>query len=146
MRTFAFAIAGFILTASLLLAADDEPLAKLIARADAATDHQAELYARVVQREVSLTSDDFAQGRDADAKTALDAVNLYSDKLLHSAQEHHKRLKETELSLRSAARRLHDLEQNLALEDRPIVKAADQHLQQVDSELLKIMFAPPEKK
>jgi hypothetical protein len=124
-------------------AGDEEPLEKLIARADAGGDHQAELYARVVQREVAAASGSFAGGKPDDGFAAVNAINQYADKLLQSAQRHPKKLKDAELLLRNATRHLHDLEETLNYDQRPTVKSTYQHLAQVDSALLNIMFAPP---
>ena len=130
------------------LAAEQQPsdLAKLIARADAAGDEKAELYARVVEAEVSTAVHQFADGQNDAAFVSVDAVNDYSDKCLGAAQQRAKKLKQTEIALRESARRLHDLEQTLEFENRPKVKAAVQHVEDVRSKLLQIMFAPPHRK
>jgi len=129
------------------LAAEQQPdLDKLIARADAAGEQKAELYARVVEAEVAAAEHQFAEGQSDAGFASVDAVNDYSDKCLAAAQQHAKKLKEAEIALRKSARRLRDVEQTLEFESRPKLKASVEHLEEVRSKLLQIMFAPPHKK
>lgn len=123
----------------------NEPLQKLITEAQAAGDHQAEAYARIVQREVELAQQSYNSGDVQTTKTALDDVITYADKSLDAARMRRKHLKEAELKLRGSARRLEDLERSMTFEDRPPARAAREHVQQIDSEVLQLMFAPAHK-
>src|SRR5438093_2316319 len=145
--TLAIAVLFALAAPFCCLAAEQQPdLDKLIARADAAGEQKAELYARVVEAEVAAAEHHFAEGESDAAFASVDAVNDYSDKCLAAAQQHARKLKQAEIALRQSARRLHDVEQSLEFENRPKVKAAVQHLDDIRSKLLQIMFAPPHKK
>jgi len=138
-------IAVFLLARSLFATASvgAEPLEKLIARADAAGDEKALLYAKVAQREVEVADEHFTSGDIKQAYAAVQAIVDYSDKSLAAAKQHHKKLKETEIALRLTSRHLQDVEHTLALEDRPLVKTAVDHIEDIRGQLLQIMFAPP---
>ena len=131
------------LSAALLARADQpEPIDKLIARANAGGEHKTELCVKVIRREVELANADFTDGKVDQAFADVDAAVSFADKALDSAQHSRKDLKQSETLLRQASRRLNDIEQTLAFEDRPRVKEAVDHLERVRSEMLKIMFAP----
>lgn len=136
-------VALFSLMLSALAAArDDETLEKLIERANSAGDHKAELYAKVARREVEIANEEFGKGEVEQAYAAVKAVGEYSDKALQAAHQYRKKLKETELTLRATSRRLNDVEQTLAFEDRPLVKQVVEHVEDIRTDLLHLMFAP----
>jgi hypothetical protein len=126
-----------------ILADQTQPLDKLIAEAEKAGDHQAELYGKVVRAEIDAARDSYNSGNTLAAQNSLQVAVHYSDKLLESAQQHPKHLKNAELGLRESVRRLQQIERELEFEERPPAKSAREHLERVDSELLKIMFVPP---
>jgi hypothetical protein len=122
--------------------ADEEPVEKLIARADVRSDDQAAHCADVARREVEIANQYYTTG---DVQKAVDAVNLavsYSQKALEAAKRTHKKLKETDLTLRKTSRRLSDVGQTLAFEDKPVVKDAVDKIEQARSQILALMFAP----
>lgn len=141
-RSIISALAIAALFCGQALAGDDEPIERLIERANSAGDHQAELFARVARREVDIANDAFARGNVQHAYEAVRAVSEYSDKALQAARQHRKKLKETEITLRQTSRRLNDVEQTLAFEDRPLVKQVVEHVEEVRSDLLHLMFDP----
>lgn len=123
-------------------ATDEESTEKLIARAEVRGDNQAEYCADVARREVEVANQFYTNG---DVQKAVDAVNLavtYSQKALDAAKRTHKKLKETDLTLRRASRRLSDVGQTLAFEDKPLVKEAVDKIEQTRSQILALMFAP----
>jgi hypothetical protein len=128
------------------VATEEEPLDKMIARADSSGDHKAELYAKVAQREVEVAAQSFTVGNAGSGYAAVQLVVEYADKSLAAARQFHKRLKQAEIALREASRRLNDVQETLTLEERPRVKAAVEHLEDIRSDLLKLMFAPPQKR
>jgi hypothetical protein len=120
---------------------DDEPIEKLIARAETRSDSQAEHCADVARREVEIANQYYSSG---DVEKAEDAVKLtvtYSQKALDAGKRTRKKLKETDLTLRKTSRRLSDVEQTLAFEDKPLVKDAVEKIEHVRSQLLTLMFA-----
>ncbi len=122
-----------------------EPIETLVARAEASTDNQGELYALVVQREIELANDDFTTG-DADrAQNRVKAALGYAEKSLAGARRTKKKLKQTEILFRKISRRLNDIGHTLAIEDQPAVFAAVERLEQIRTDLLSIMFADPNK-
>jgi len=142
-RKLVISVALFSLLLSALAAArDDEPIEKLIERANSAGDHKAELYAKVARREVEIANEEFVKGEVQQAFAAVKAVSEYSDKALQAAHQYRKKLKETELTLRATSRRLNDVEQTLAFEDRPLVKQVVEHVEDIRTDLLHLMFAP----
>ena len=142
-RKLVISVALFSLMLSALAAArDDEPIEKLIERANSAGDHKAELYAKVARREVEIANEEFVKGEVQQAFAAVKAVSEYSDKALQAAHQYRKKLKETELTLRATSRRLNDVEQTLAFEDRPLVKQVVEHVEDIRTDLLHLMFAP----
>jgi hypothetical protein len=136
----AFSVA--LLLSAAARARDDEPIDKLIERANSGGDRKAELFARVARREVDIANDDFTRGDVQHAYDAVKAVSDYSDKALQAARQYRKKLKETEITLRETSRRLNDVEQTLAFEDRPLVKQVIEHVEDVRSDLLHLMFEP----
>jgi hypothetical protein len=141
-RVLIFAFVSGLLGCALAAAREDEPLDKLIEKANSAGDHKAELFAKVARREVDIANDDFTRGDVQHAYDAVKAVSEYSDKALQAARQYHKKLKETEITLRETSRRLNDVEQTLAFEDRPLVKQVVEHVEDVRSDLLHLMFEP----
>ncbi len=123
-----------------LAASDEEPIEKLIARADVRSDNQAEHCADVARREVEVANQRYTNG---DVQKAVEAVNMavtYTQKALDAAKRTHKRLKETDLTLRRTSRRLSDVGQTLAFEDKPVVKEAVEKIEQARSQILTLMF------
>ena len=124
-----------------------EPLDQLLAAAQNAGDRQPEIYGKVVRQEVDTAKDNYNSGNAPAAESALNAAVTYSDKLLESARQHRKHLKGTELGLRETTRRLREVERELEFEQRPPAAAAREHLEKVDSELVKLeLLAPKEQK
>jgi hypothetical protein len=120
--------------------ADEEPIEKMIARADVRSDDQALHCADVARREVEIANQYYTSG---DVPKAVDAVNLavtYSQKALDAAKRTHKKLKETDLTLRKTSRRLSDVGQTLNFEDKPVVKDAVEKIEQTRSQILGLMF------
>jgi hypothetical protein len=120
---------------------EEEPIEKLIARADAHSDNQAEYCADVARREVEVANQYYTSGDVPKAEDAVKMAIAYSQKALDAGKRTHKKLKETDLTLRKTSRRLADVGQTLAYEDKPVVKDAVEKIEQIRSELLKLMFA-----
>lgn len=119
---------------------DDEPIEKLIARADTRSDSQAEHCAEVARREVEIANQHYTNGEVSKAEEAVKLAVTYSEKALEAGKRTHKKLKETDITLRKTSRRLADVGQTLAFEDKPLVKEAVTKIEQIRSELLTIMF------
>jgi hypothetical protein len=120
---------------------EDEPIEKLIARAETHSDNQAEHCADVARREVEIANQYYTSGDVTKAEDAVKLTITYSQKALEAGKRTHKKLKETDLTLRKTSRRLSDVEQTLAFEDKPLVKDAVTKIEQIRSQLLALMFA-----
>lgn len=131
-----------VLLLSMRARPNDESIEKLMARANSAGDHQAELCADVVRREVELANQYYTAGDEPHAQNSIKIILEYAQKTLDSARRYHKKLKETEITLRKAGRRLSDVGHTLALEDRPPVHSAVEKIEEIRSQLLDVMFAP----
>lgn len=119
---------------------DDEPIEKLIARAETRSDSQAEHCADVARREVEIANQYYTNGEVPKAEEAVKMAVSYSHKALEAGKRTHKKLKETDITLRKTSRRLADVGQTLAFEDKPVVKDAVEKIEEIRSELLNIMF------
>ena len=129
-----------LLSAAAGWTADEEPIEKLIARAEVHSDDQAAHCADVARREVEIANQYYTSG---DVPKAVDAVHLavtYSEKALEAARRTHKKLKETDLTLRKTSRRLSDVGQTLNFEDKPVVKDAVERIEQTRTQILALMF------
>jgi hypothetical protein len=125
---------------------DKEPLEKLLARAAVADDHQAELCAKVVQREVQESDQYFARNEMEKGYAAVKAADAYTTQTLEAALRSRKRLKQAEIILRETSRRLLQLSERLTVADRAPLKPVVQHMDEVRSNILTLMFAPEKPK
>lgn len=135
------------LLASFCLAAHEEPLESLKARAEAAKPKdQDRLFAEMARREVEEANTFYIAGQIDKAQASLQEVVAYAEKAQQAAQKSGKKLKETEIILRKATRRLETLRGTFALEDRPPVQAAIDRLEEIRKSLLDQMFSKPKPK
>jgi len=136
---------GVMLVSSALLAGDEETIQQLIAKAQSEPDQQAELYAKVARKQVEVANDHFNQGDATKAQAAVREAVGYAQKALVSAKARKKRLKETDITLRKASRRLSDVARSLAFEDRPPVTQAVDEIEEIREQILEIMFGGKKK-
>jgi hypothetical protein len=140
MRT---AHAAFLLLLAPLacLAMTGEILEELKAKAAAASGgEQAMLCARVAQEEVELADRHFTDGNVELGHAAVRDAVAYAEKARDAARTSKKKLKQTEISIGRAARRLNDISKTLAIDDRPTVEQAVKELERIQDELLDAMF------
>jgi hypothetical protein len=131
----------FLLT-SMALAAD-QSLPALKARADAAHDgEQAKLCLEYAHRVLEDANALFTNGDVDKAQSEVGEVVEYGRKAADAASASGKHLKQTEIDLRKLSKRLHDIAETLAVEDRsPLLTAVDD-IEQIRSDLLARMFGP----
>jgi hypothetical protein len=101
---------------------------------------QDKLFAQVSRRAVEVANNYYTAGKVPEAQAAVQDVVSYAEKARTAAQSSGKNLKQTEIELREAARRLEQVRRSLALEDRPYVEAAVNRVEQVRKDLLDQMF------
>ena len=131
----------FLLT-SLALAAT-ESLPALKARADAAHGgEQAKLCLEYAHRVLEDANALFISGDVDKAQREVGEVVEYGRKAADAASSSGKHLKQTEIDLRKLSKRLHDIAETLAVEDRPPLLKAVEDLEQIRSDLLARMFGP----
>jgi len=119
----------------------DEPLDALKARAEKARPQdQVHLFAEIASREVNEADRFYTQGDIAAATKAVDDLVSYAARAADAAQKTGKHLKDTEILLRSTARRLDDVRRTLNFDDRPYVEAAVKQVERDRQQLLDHMF------
>jgi len=122
------------------LFAGEEPLDKLIARAEAGGDRQSELYVDVARRFAEEASQHFASGDFMKARDDIQNVVTYADKAQATVGRSESRIKQTELKMHKLQRRLEEVARATDVDDRPPVTAAAEHVQELRSELLDLLF------
>ncbi len=130
-----FALAGMAL-------ATDSP-AELKARADAATGGtQAKLCLEYAHVQLAAADNFYNQGDVEKGLATIHEVVDYAHKAAAAASASGKHLKETEIDLRKISKRMHDVGESLAFEDRgPVLKAVDE-IDQIRSDLMVRMWGP----
>lgn len=74
------------------------------------------------------------------AQQTLNDIQTYSDKARDTAKISHHKLKQAELSLHKSARRLADIAQAVAVENRAAIQAAVKHIEAADDAILNQVF------
>jgi hypothetical protein len=141
-RLSIFAAVTFVLLAvsATALFAGEEPLEKLIAKAEAGGEKQSELYVDVARRYAEqanqhFSAGDWDKGRD-DIKSVLD----YAEKARTTVGRSESHIKQTEIKMHKLQRRLEEVARAADADDRPPVTAAAQHVEELRSELLDLLF------
>ena len=104
-------------------------------------DHErGKIYAEIARELTETANRQFADGnRDQDFATVKEVVD-FAEKAADSAKLKNKKTKDTEINLRTTARRLEEIEKTLAVEDRPPVRAAVDKVDQIRKELLEFFL------
>ena len=133
----------FILAlASLALAANDSA-ADLKARADSSTGaDQAKFCLEYARLQLTAANALFNQGNTEKGQADIREVVDYAHKAANAASAAGKHVKETEIDLRKLAKRMHDIGESLAFEDREPVRAAVDEIEQIRSDLMIKMWGP----
>ena len=126
-----------------LVAAKDESLDALKARA--LRENQPRLYAEVVRRQVEVANDYYNAGDVQKAQDVVAEIVDLTGKCIDAAKKNQNKLKDTEITLYRAGRRLDDVRRSLAFDDQPPVQAAVERIEKARRHLLELMFQPAEK-
>ena len=121
-------------------AAAEEPLEKLIAKAEAGGDKQADLYVDVARRYAGLANQHFAAGDFMKGRDDIQKVTSYAEKARATVGRSEGRIKQTELKMHKLQRRLEEVARATDVDDRPPVAAAADHVQELRSQLLELLF------
>jgi polyhydroxyalkanoate synthesis regulator phasin len=137
---FAAVLATFVALAGTRLFAGNEPLEKLIARAEAGGDKQSELYVDVARRYADQVSQHLSAGESDKAQDDIKNIISYAEKARATVGRSEGRIKQTEIKMHKLHRRLQEIERAADADDRPPVTAAAQHVEELRSELLDLLF------
>lgn len=147
MRKVSIILVVVLAAAIAAVGSNEETLAELIARADAARpEDRPALYIEIAQRQLKAADQLYTDGNAEEASAAIHDVVTYNDKATSSAIATHKKLKQTEIAVRKMAARLRDLRRGLAFEDQAPVKEAADKLEDMRTLLLNGMFGTKKKK
>ena len=118
----------------------------LLAQAEAAQGKKrAELFMEVAEERVNQAGRLFEEGKIEEAQAAVKAAVAASQEASDAAIKSHRRLKQTEISVRRLARRLTEIAATLTFEDREAVKVHVEKLEAIRRELLDAMFEKKKK-
>jgi polyhydroxyalkanoate synthesis regulator phasin len=141
MRCYVLSVAIVLGMATTSLAAKEQTLQELIARADAAPlKEQPSLYIEIAERQLKSADELYNQGKVEEARAAVADVVTYSEKAHDSAIQSGKKLKGTEMASRKMSHRLRDLKRTLNFDDQAPVQAAADRLETLAQDLLTHMF------
>lgn len=143
MRAKVVQVVFIILSAALSIAAKDESLDALKARAF--RENQPRLYAEVVRRQIEVANHYYTAGEVDKAQSVIAEIVDLTGKCIEAAQKNHSKLKDTELTLYKAGRRLEDVRRSLSFDDQPPVQAAVERIQKARRDLLDLLFRDPDK-
>lgn len=136
-------IIGFVLlaVAAVALAADQESIEQLKARAEAAKpSDQVKLFLALAERQMKTAEDSYSHGDADKGRAAVQDVADYCDRAGSAARTSGKHLKNTEIRMRDIERKLDNLSRSVDFDDREPVKAAMKRLEKIRADLLTTMF------
>src|SRR4051794_20932114 len=138
--SIAAAVLSLMVVAGARLASAEDSLEKLIAKAEAGGEKQSELYVDVAHRYANLASDHFSGGDWDKGRDDIKSVLSYAEKARASVGRSEGRIKQTEMKMHKLQRRLEEVARATDVDDRPPVTAAAEHVQELRSELLDLLF------
>ncbi|HLZ00390.1 MAG TPA: hypothetical protein VKT33_15125 [Candidatus Angelobacter sp.] len=106
---------------------------------------QAKLYAELAEALVDVAARQFEQDNSAQGQATVNEVLGYGTKARDAAVSSRSKMKETEIHLRNAQRKLEDLKRTLSADDRTPLDEVEKKLAQFREDILNTMFAPPKK-
>ena len=141
---FQIPLLSFLVVAG-LLAQQSPP--DLQAQAEAAQGKKrAELFMAVAEQRLDQASRLFNEGKNDEAHEAVKKSVAASQEASDAARKSHKRLKQTEISVRLIVRRLTDLSNTLEFDDREAIKPSLEKLEEIRRQLLEEMFGKKKEK
>jgi len=118
-----------------------ESVAQLVDRAKTApVDHQPGIYIRAAEQQLKIVTQLYNEGKADDARAGLNDVVAYADYASDTAVKSRKHVKNIEIELRKMAEKLRDLKHTLNFEDQPPVQTAMDHVENLRTNLLALMF------
>lgn len=136
----AFAILLLLAAAS---AAEQKTPDALKAEAEHASGgHQAVLYAELAQQLVDVADHQFTDALVDQGQATVQDVLKYATLARDISVKSRGKMKETEIHLRQAERRLEAVRRTLSIDDRPPLEQVEKQLEKLRKDLLDAMFAP----
>jgi hypothetical protein len=138
-----FPSTAMVFVLAVVALAADQSTPELKTRADAATGgEKAKLCLEYAHRQLADANTLFNQGDLEKGQAEIREVVDYAHKAADAASASGKHLKETEIDLRKLAKRMHDIGETLAFEDRDPVRKAVEEIEQIRSDLMVRMWGP----
>lgn len=120
---------------------DARELADLQAKAEVASpNEQPYLYAELVHSMTEIATEQFQAGNDQQASASIRAAQGYAGKIHMNLLRDARKLKSAEILIRHTAFRLKELMTGASLNDRPVLEATIQQLNQVQQEMMNQIF------
>jgi hypothetical protein len=133
--------AVLLATCFLVIAARQETLQELIARAESARlEDRPALYVEIAEHQLKSADESYTASKIDDARAAVKDVVTYSEKAHDAATQSGKKLKGTEIAFRKMAAKLRDIKRTLNFDDQAPVQAAADRLESLRTNLLSHMF------
>jgi hypothetical protein len=96
--------------------------------------------ADLVRELVEQFNNQMKAGELQPAQRTLDDIGTYADKAREAARNNHHKLKQAELTLHKSARRLEDIAQSLAVENRQAITLIVKRIETADDDILNQVF------
>lgn len=96
--------------------------------------------ADLVRELVEQFNNQMKAGELQPAQKTLDDIGIYADKAREAAKSSHHKLKQAELTLHKSARRLEDIAQSLAVENREAIMLMVKRIEAADDDILNQVF------
>jgi len=96
--------------------------------------------ADIVRELVEQFNNQMNAGELQPAQHTLDDIGVYADKAREAAKNSHHKLKQAELTLHKSARRLSDIAQSLAVENRQAITLIVNRIEAADDDILNQVF------
>lgn len=120
---------------------DARELADLQAKAATASpNEQPYLYAELVHSMTEIATEQFQAGNDQQASASIRAAQTYAGKIHMNLLRDARKLKNAEILIRHTAFRMKELMTGASLNDRPVLEATIQQLNQVQQEMMDQIF------
>jgi hypothetical protein len=140
------ALAALALVLGMAAVAAEKSVEALKAEAEkAGGGHQARLYAELAQQLVETANQQFSDGQVEAAQASVQEVLKYAALARDISVKTRNKMKETEIHLRNAERRLDAVRRTLSVDDRPPLEDAGKKLERYRQDLLDAMFTDPKK-
>lgn len=139
-------LAALVLLLATAAFSAEKSVEALKAEAEKATGgHQARLYAELAQQLVETADQQFTDGQVDAAQASVQDVLKYAALARDISLRTRGKMKETEIHLRNAERRLDAVRRTLSVDDRPPLEDVVKKIEHFRQELLNAMFADPKK-